>query len=591
MADGGEPKVKLIRAAGILFVAEDGQVLLMRRTDTSPGVWALPGGRLEGDESAEEAARRELREETGVDYSGPLTEWTRRIADGVDFTTFLGAATIKHAPTLNEEHDLYTWASPDAAKTLPLHPGMSIVLDRFEMNELDVARAIVSGDLVSPQRYGNMLLVALRITGTGISYRPAYKEFVWREPSVWLSEDAVARCAGLPVVLEHPPRKMLNTAEFKKRSVGSIMLPYVQGDELWGIARIQDDPMAQMLELTQLSTSPGVVFRPRDGNVYHIAEDGRKLLIEGEPSLLDHLAICELGVWDKGGPAAGVLNQILSEENAMAEEKKDAVRADEALDKVLSSFDAFSEKMDACMKRMDAMEAKEKARDDAAKADSAKADAAKADAAKEEKEREDAAKADAAKADAAKADAAKLDAAKDDSAKTDAARHDATIKALNDTLAKLSSLEESHRALAARTTEPAAEELPKFVDAQRRADRAFRAFGDSAGAPRWVNGQSLQNYRIELANKVKGHSATYKDADLSKIGDATAFGAIEGQIYADAVDAAISTNSIGVGLLREVKDPDVSGRQISRFYGDPEACWAPFKLPAQRVTGVRRNFH
>jgi hypothetical protein len=52
----------MIHAAGIMFVAPDGTVLLMRRIDT--GEWAFPGGSIEGDESPEDAAR-EIEEETG----------------------------------------------------------------------------------------------------------------------------------------------------------------------------------------------------------------------------------------------------------------------------------------------------------------------------------------------------------------------------------------------------------------------------------------------------------------------------------------------------------------------------------------------
>ena len=44
------------------------QVLLIQRTgDPYEGVWALPGGFKGPDETLDEAARRELREETGVD--------------------------------------------------------------------------------------------------------------------------------------------------------------------------------------------------------------------------------------------------------------------------------------------------------------------------------------------------------------------------------------------------------------------------------------------------------------------------------------------------------------------------------------------
>src|SRR5437879_11623384 len=54
----------------ILIVSDEPapSVLLIRRKhDTFAGMWALPGGFVDMDESLEAAARRELYEETGVE--------------------------------------------------------------------------------------------------------------------------------------------------------------------------------------------------------------------------------------------------------------------------------------------------------------------------------------------------------------------------------------------------------------------------------------------------------------------------------------------------------------------------------------------
>lgn len=56
----------MIELAGNLIV-EDGKILLLYREDEAH--WEVPGGKVEGDESATEAAVREAEEEIGVSVS------------------------------------------------------------------------------------------------------------------------------------------------------------------------------------------------------------------------------------------------------------------------------------------------------------------------------------------------------------------------------------------------------------------------------------------------------------------------------------------------------------------------------------------
>ena len=64
-ASPGAPKWPRAAASGVIF--RDGTVLLVERGKPPVcGVWSLPGGHIEPGETAREAARREIMEETGV---------------------------------------------------------------------------------------------------------------------------------------------------------------------------------------------------------------------------------------------------------------------------------------------------------------------------------------------------------------------------------------------------------------------------------------------------------------------------------------------------------------------------------------------
>ena len=238
---------------------------------------------------------------------------------------------------------------------MKIHPGAQVAIDKLGMDELDIAKAIAAGQLSSPQTYMNITLFAIRITGTGAAYRQSLDEYVWRDPKLYLNRHFIERCSGLAVIMSHPPKNALDTKEFRERNIGSIMFAYVHnGDEVWGIAKVHDHIGARFMAKYNLSTSPAVVFKPADGNRKLDLDDGSTLLIEGKPSLLDHIAICEEGVWDKGGGPAGVK----STEN---EERIDSMPESDngqKLDKLLTAMDNLGA-------RMDAVEGKVMKRDDA----------------------------------------------------------------------------------------------------------------------------------------------------------------------------------------------------------------------------------
>ena len=595
------------KAAGILFVTPDRQALFLKRGPGGdhPGEWCFPGGEAEPDETVEDTATRETREELGFCPRGERIALTRRIypnenlsgapadtvpieGEPVDFTTFIQEVKATFAPRLNGEHTGWSWADVDEPPE-PLHPGARVALRRLSMDELGIAEAIRDGDLVSPQRYENITLVALRITGTGVAYRTAHEEYAFRDPSIYLTQEFLTRCQGLPVVMEHPAGTKLDSEGFHDRIVGTIMLPYIRNDEVWGIAKIFDDFTRELIETDRLSTSPGVVFRDPSVNEKTSLDDGSALLLEGKPSLLDHLALCEQGVWDKGGIARGV-ESITNGDQAMADEKenmkKEEARGDadagQKIDKFLTRMDAAFEKMDSLAARMDAWE--EKSRKDAEMmADKAKKDAAdcKMDAGKDpiagDKEsgepKMDKSKKDAAAPeepddeDEAKKDKAKKDAAAmmDKSKKDDDMMMDKSKKDAEDEARKDSDLRKIKAQLARMPKSHEDSDYEEMAEQQARWDSVYAAFSSRARAP--LQGESPLEYRRALARQMQRHSPTWKDVDLRTLtGDAMAI--VEGQIRNDAALAARQPVDLPDGGLREVVTSDpVTGRRTVNFYG------------------------
>jgi 8-oxo-dGTP pyrophosphatase MutT (NUDIX family) len=604
-------------AAGILFLTPEGNALYLKRGAGGdfPGYWAFPGGHLEGEESLEDCARREATEELGAyPKTGSLREWTRAIApplpypdslagEPVDFTTFVAKVDAEFAPKLNGEHVGYAWA-PVGEPPSPLHPGCQVALDRIDMDELGVARAIADGRLTSPQVYENVTLFAIRITGTGAAYRHALNEYVWRDPEHYINDEFLARCNGLPVIFEHPKGALLNSKEFSDRMVGTVLLPFVRGDEVWGVAKVYDAPAIKLMVERQLSTSPAVSWRDLSVNAVFKQEDGSRLLIEGKPSILDHIAICDRGVWDKDGAPSGVQNDNLTpadasanagtltvertdsnmtpEEQAAADkarkdaedkekkEREDRAKADadagQKLDTLLTHMDNFGKRLDtieakadAACGRMDAFEKKGEETEDEKKA---KADKARKDA-ESETEEEKKAKADKARKDAdekkEREDKARKDA--EEKERADAARTDAaTISEIQGEVANLK------KSMPRQLTDADHADLTRT---QARFDSVYQAFGRHA--PRAMQSETLQEYRLRLCNELKEHSPTWKLSNLAVVAvDSASFDVVETSLLAEARRAAMEPTDLTNGEIREVVRIDsTTHRPVHEFYAAP----------------------
>jgi colicin import membrane protein len=182
------------------------------------------------------------------------------------------------------------------------------------IDELGVARAISDGTLPSPQHFGASWYWAIRISGVGCAWRESVNEFCWREPTIWLTPAMCMRATGLPVLIDHPESGVLNSSEFARRCVGVTVCGYINGDELWAIARILDSGANAILAAgAYLDTSPAVTFAPGTGA--RIDVGGAALLLEPPPMLLDHICLTAKGVWTRDGPPGVDSSNIETTEN------------------------------------------------------------------------------------------------------------------------------------------------------------------------------------------------------------------------------------------------------------------------------------
>ena len=108
-------------AAGV-FVEHQGKYLIVKRGYApKKGYWDLPGGYIEATEQPEDAVRRELTEETGLQVTDVkiLTSHNSAFGDGPDevkqnvlgiyYTCRAGSDVVKLSP----ENPEYRWVAPD----------------------------------------------------------------------------------------------------------------------------------------------------------------------------------------------------------------------------------------------------------------------------------------------------------------------------------------------------------------------------------------------------------------------------------------------------------------------------------------------
>jgi ADP-ribose pyrophosphatase YjhB (NUDIX family) len=114
-------------------IFRDGRVLLAARgREPMKGVFTLPGGAVEAGERLEDAARREVREETGLELGAlrfvsheELIRFDDTNRASAHFVICVFAASWAGGePEVTEEASSFLWVEPDRLGEVPTTPGL-----------------------------------------------------------------------------------------------------------------------------------------------------------------------------------------------------------------------------------------------------------------------------------------------------------------------------------------------------------------------------------------------------------------------------------------------------------------------------------
>jgi len=121
-------KVLPIVSVEALIVSDGGLLCLKRNNEPVKGEWWFPGGRIRKGESLEEALRREIKEETGLELSSYklVNVYSRVFPERHDMTIAYLCRCSPGKIVLNEEHSEFVFF-----KKMPddLHPCIREVVE------------------------------------------------------------------------------------------------------------------------------------------------------------------------------------------------------------------------------------------------------------------------------------------------------------------------------------------------------------------------------------------------------------------------------------------------------------------------------
>ena len=126
-----------VATVGAIIESPGGEILLIR-THKWRGRLGLPGGKIERGETQEQALRRELREETGLEVRDVRFLMVQDCIDSPEFYRPMHMLLLNYHckvdgtdVRLNDEAESYLWAAPSDALRLDLNEPTRTLILRF----------------------------------------------------------------------------------------------------------------------------------------------------------------------------------------------------------------------------------------------------------------------------------------------------------------------------------------------------------------------------------------------------------------------------------------------------------------------------
>lgn len=128
-------KLHIVAVTGL--IKRNGKFLIVKRNENEiayPGMWAVPGGKVEAPDSCKTTLKREIKEEVGIEIRDEIRfvreyEFTR--PDGYHVIGLTFVCRYKSGKVkLSKDFTDFAWVTPNEAKKYNLIPGILLEIQK-----------------------------------------------------------------------------------------------------------------------------------------------------------------------------------------------------------------------------------------------------------------------------------------------------------------------------------------------------------------------------------------------------------------------------------------------------------------------------